>query len=321
VSQDAVRQHGELLLKFAKSELEDENVVADRLGQFRSKVWTGRMRQNMQDTACVRTFVRWMTELETSAIAQVRRWDVAPEWWNSAYDIALLHVINDFGLLFTFQWIVDPERPFAAHIPSHLVDEFRRLADLECSKHQAQRPGDTGGLSFLISEKNRMARALAVVQFVRTSTGRWHHENESDPVAPRAQPPELPTLPLEVTPQFVVWNLGTFTSASSLYPVGYVCRREYFSVVNPTKRCWYEAKTELSPDNGIQFRIHSLDDNSLDYVGQTSSGCWELLIRDLQVKRARLGMATRKSTSVSGPLMFGFSLPQIVEAFRLMSLD
>jgi hypothetical protein len=275
----------------------------------------------MQDTARVRAFVKNMSDSDKSAVARARHWDVAPGWWDSNCDIGLLQAISEFGLLLAFAFIADPERPFAVHIPDHLADEFRRLAEVERSKGRAQRPKDPGEFGFLLNEKSRMGRAISVIQLAQARAGRRCREDngESKSPAPKGPSTELPALPLELASHLIVRNFGRFTPASSHYPVGYLCHRQYFSVDNPAERCWYEATTEISPAGTLQFRVRSLENSAKEYVCHTSSGCWELLIQEVQAKRRSMGLPTRKCTSVSGPVMYGFSFPQIIAVFRLMN--
>jgi chromodomain-helicase-DNA-binding protein 7 len=306
----AIREQGAELLQFARDEFTD-SPLTDRLGQYGNRVWTTRFRLNYRDTQKVRTFVRQHGE---TAIGKVRRWDLAPDWWTSSFDWALMHAISDFGLLFVMTWIVDPARPFAEKVPEYLRDEFQRAADAEAENGRAQKPRYSGEFGFLLADKTRMARVLSVIQVVEQRSER---EEPEDVVRPQDLT-ELPTMPMKVENQLTVLDLGTFKDSAGPYPLGYVCHKQYFSTENPTEKVWYEAVTELSDEGTLQFRIRELEDGAKEYVCHTSSGCWEKVIQDIQVARGKMGLQKRKFTTVSGPAMYGFSNPTVVACFRLM---
>jgi hypothetical protein len=317
---DAFVQAGQLILRLARNELSEseQSELLGRLGRYGNRVWVTRLRSNARDLAIVRNRVaRWTADGRPSA-ARIRPWDVAPDWWSPACDVALLEAVAEFGQLLAFPWIVDPERPFAARLQADQADEFRRLAAAELETGRAQKPANPGKFGFLLSEKARMGRALAVCQFFETHPRSAPREESSDPEPPETELTELPPLPLDVTNPLIVDQLGAFAVPTAQYPVGFVSRREYFSVVDPVEHCWYESSTEIGRDGKLLYRVRTLLPKGPEYTDHTSSGCWEQVIQDLQDVRARRGLPRRKGTSVSGPWMYGLSAPIVVACFRLM---
>jgi chromodomain-helicase-DNA-binding protein 7 len=318
VSLPILKREGHLLFQLANRELEDESAVFTRLGPYGSRLCTTRLRTNVGDIDRIRAFVRDFGDQEPQEHKRAKRWETAPDWWDATFDMALLRALSDFGLLVTLVWLTDPDRPFAEHIPSDLRDEFERLAQVERVKWRAQKPKDMGEFSFLFSEKNRMARALAVLNSVPARPLRSRRGIMAEP-EPSAT--DLPQLPLEIGTTLVIRDFGAFTSASAAYPIGFVAHREYFSVENPTERCWYEASTEETQDGTLGFRITNLNNPGIVYTCHTSSGCWEKLIADLQEARKRMGLPCRKCNAISGPCMYGFSSSAVNSAFRIMARE
>jgi hypothetical protein len=231
----------------------------------------------------------------------------------------LLQAISEFGLLLTFVWLVDAGRPFAKYIPPSLLIEFQRVSKAERIKGRTQRPSDIGELGFLMHEKSRMARALAVIEFAKTWTAR-HQEKDGTPPKGR-EVTRLPDLPLNLSSHIVVLNFGTFDSSPGRYPVGYVCRHLYFSVDNPSERCWYEASTELSDSGKLQYRIVSLDNRDRLYIADSPTGCWKKVLCDVESKRRNAKDPTKTCITVSGPAMYGFTDSLVTAAFVFMTAE
>ena len=329
LSPEAFRTEGEVLLRIAKDELdpEDQAVVTDRLGPYGNRVWLSRLRTNHRDLKQIRSFVANLTEDQTQQIQKMKIWSSAPGWWNWEADMALLNALCKYGLLYVATWLVDPEGPFRQHLNESLLADFTRLADLEKEKGKAQKPKDGGELSFLFSEKARISRALTIIQYTENRLDKMHrrdsvrarYEDSPDPYFV----PELsaiPDLPIELSNQITVLELGEFTPASAQYPVGYRCHRQYFSIKNPQEKSWYEASTEVNDSGQLQFHVRHLEDPERDFYSHTSSGVWEQVIQEIQRVRGKMGLPKRKHTTVSGPLMYGFSHQTIIDCLRLMKM-
>jgi hypothetical protein len=315
VSEAAIREQGTVLLHLARGELDDdaEDALLKRLGPFGNKVWITRFRSNVRDIQRVRLFGQKIGDDERRCLEKVPPWNTAPSWWGPEFDLALIGAIGDYGLLLTVTWIIDSKRPFAAHVPDAVKEEWHKLADMEGSKGKSQRPKDPGDLTFLFAEKARLARCLSVIQLVEQRREKAKQHNEE----PHMVLAEMPKLPIDLG-SLIVHELGIFEIPADQYPLGYKCHRHYFSTQSPATKCWYEATTERTDAEGITFKVTNLGDNGKVYTCHTSSGCWEKVIQDIQERRGKLGMPKRKHTSVSGPSMYGFSHPTVLACFRLM---
>jgi chromodomain-helicase-DNA-binding protein 7 len=108
-----------------------EAAALDRLGPCGTRAAVARLRRNHEDLARVRAFEARVGARTHALVANAPRWEAAPQWWDAEFDVALVRALADFGLLFFLVWIVDPERPFLAHVPAMSVIEFSTLADVE----------------------------------------------------------------------------------------------------------------------------------------------------------------------------------------------
>lgn len=326
LSLEAFETEGSSLLSLAKDELspEDQAAVLERLGPYGNRVWLSRLRANYRDLRDIRHFVSNMTDEQQEQIQKLRVWNVAPEWWNWKMDMALLNALCKYGLLYVATWIVDPEGPFLEHLTDSARSEYTRIAEIEKEKGKTQKPKDAGELAFLFGDKTRISRALTVIQYTEHRLDKVRQRSSSPSYNDDAEPyyvselSEIPRLPIDLSSQISVLALGEFTSASSQYPVGYKCHRQYFSLDNPTEKSWYEATTEVNEQGEFHFRVKNLEEPPMEFVSHTPSGAWEQLIQEVQRVRGKMGLPKRKHTTVSGPLMFGFSHATIVNCFRLM---
>ena len=320
---DAFQNEGELLLALANDEFEPDSKldVSSRLGPYGNRVWISRLRTNHRDLRRVRRFVSHITDEQKEHMQKMKTWDLAPEWWNWEMDLGLLQALSDYGLLYVSTWLIDPDRPFAAHLAESAKSEYRRLADIEREKGKSQKPKEGGELDFIFNDKTRMSRALAVIQFTDVRESKARHRTARELEQPEASPlfTELPELPIELGNQLTVFDLGEFTSESSNYPVGYKCHRLYFSITDPCTKAWYEATTEINEDGNFQFKVTFLEEPHTVFTCHTSSGVWEKVIQEVQRVRGTMGLSVRKYTTVSGPFMYGFSHPTIDACFRIMS--
>ena len=323
---DAFRTEGELLLAVANDEFDPDSQreLSERLGPYGNRVWISRLRANHRDLGRIRRFVSKFTDDQKEHILKMKKWDAGPDWWNSDMDIALLRALSDYGLIYVATWLIDPDRPFYAHLSDSTRTELTRLADLEKEKGKPQKPKEAGDLDAIFNDKARMSRALAVIQFVdvRESKARARAERELDD--PADEPPlaftELPELPIELGNQLTVFDLGEFTDEATQYPVGYKCHRLYFSILDPCSKTWYEGTTEINEEGNFQYKVTFLEEPYTVFTCHTSSGVWEKVIQEVQRVRGTMGLSVRKFTTVSGPFMYGFSHPTIVNCFRLMAV-
>jgi chromodomain-helicase-DNA-binding protein 7 len=316
ISTSIVSQTGGQILQLARDRLSgpEQAELLQRLGAYGNKIWISRLKNNTRDLGIIRSCLARWNSTNNSTMKRIRRWEAAPEWWSLEYDLALLHALAEYGILLVFPWLVDPDRPFRIQIPAKFIPEFQRFATLELKTGRPQKPRNVTEFTFLLSEKARMSRALAICQFVEAHPAIT--TNESEPDEPELM--ELPPLPLEIGHQLIIDQFGEFTLPTAQYPVGFVSRREYFSVLDPTEHCWYESSTELGPEGKLQYRVRALVPHGPEYTYHTSSGCWEHVIQDLQMVRTQKGLPKRRGTSVSGPWMYGLSSPLVVSCFKLM---
>jgi chromodomain-helicase-DNA-binding protein 7 len=248
----------------------------------------------------------------------VRPWDAAPPWWRSEHDVALLQALNDFGLLYVSSWLVDVDRPFAAHVNEFQFAELSRLAAMEAEQRRVVKPREMDDLAFLFNDKTKVSRALLVVQFVENEEMGAQPEVSEKPKVEDPGDGELPSVPWEVNGQLVVVKWGKFMRSDFQYPVGYVSHRQYHSIDNPAEKAWYEAATEIGADGTLLFRVTDLSDETRTWVHQSASGVWEQVIRAIEKTKGKLGLPKRLHTTVSGPQMYGFSMDVVLNCLDLL---
>ncbi|KAH0790123.1 SNF2 family N-terminal domain containing protein [Histomonas meleagridis] len=326
IEYNTFKDNCELLYSFYKKTLsqKEEDSVVDRLGSYGNKVWISRFRRNNSDLERIRFFVNHTTPDEVEILKSIRVWDIGPKWWGPNYDAALLVAINDYGILLTSVWLFDPDRPFRQRIPENLIDDFQKAVEAENERLHSQKPKNPGDFMFIYNEKARISRALMLMQFVQTKLHKqlkFMLDNDSSQSQGEIEISELPATPLYFGNSFYIQDFGTFISKSSQYPVGYICRRLYFSIKDPSEKSWYEASTAINDKGKFTFIVKHLSEPKVEFVSFTSSGVWEQLIQEVQAVRGKLGLPKRKHTTVSGPSMYGFSNPKVVEIFRYMKAN
>lgn len=132
----------------------------------------------------------------------------------------------------------------------------------------------------------------------------------------------LPDGSVEMPLQFVsltVTSLGEivfvgekFHSRRYIFPLGYTCKRSYYSLKDPTKKCEYTQEVIANPKNSSepQFRLTCEDDALNPIVSSTPSGVWSEVLERIKPQREAIVGRTLHST-ISGPEQFGFSHPII----------
>ncbi|OHT16762.1 SNF2 family N-terminal domain containing protein [Tritrichomonas foetus] len=326
VSVDAIAEQGTILLKLSRDDLEkdEQESVCERLGTFGNKSWISRMKSTIRDIHKIRNFMRRITDADREKAEKMRQWDSAPAWWGSEHDLALIQAIADFGLIYVTLILSDPDRPFFKYIVETSYEDFTKASEAEIVKSRPQKPRDAGEFSFLYNDKSRLLRANVVIQYIDSQIEKRRRfetiENNVSDEAPIELNTitELPSLPLELSPQVTLLDLGTFLSSTDSYPVGYRVSRSYFSLKNPLDKTWYEAWTKVNDEGMFRYVVKHMSDPVTEFEAHTSSGVWEDVIREIQNVRGKLGMTKRKFTSVSGPFMYGFSTQMVTNCFKLM---
>jgi hypothetical protein len=120
-----------------------------------------------------------------------------------------------------------------------------------------------------------------------------------------------------VHPSLRIISFGRF-SEDNEYPIDYIAHRNYFSIDHLEDKCWYEASSYLADDGVPGYRVRPVDDPSHVFESNTPSGAWSELLIALQQARARQGLPPRKSTTVSGPWMYGWTMPPVAEVLDLL---
>jgi hypothetical protein len=323
---DALTAQGNQLWAFARDELDqdEEAMLCEKLGQFGNRIWTSRLKAFAADLARIRAFQATIGDAQQKAAKKVPEWDGAPTWWNYQYDLALVHALADYGLVYVVTWLVDLRRPFAGHIPEHSMGDYQALAEVERQQARPQEPRDVAGFGLLFGDKVRLARAVSVVMFVESRIARPGAGEKPDESEPEVEAPigthftELPSLPFEAAPSLIVQQLGEFMPCSDVHPIGFCSHRQYFALHDPREKTWYAQTTELGKDRKILYRVVDVADSANAFAHTTSSGAWQRLIEAIQKVRGQMGLPKRKGCSVSGPFMFGFSEPLVIACFRLM---
>lgn len=296
--------------------------VQKRLGLYSNRVWMSKLRTNIKDLRKIRRFYQIIGDSEKLLMAKIKTFENGPDWWGAEHDLALIKALCETGLAYVSQWVVDPEGPFIDYIPPSSLDEFKKCAEIEVMKSKPQKPKEPGDFGSLYTDKIRISRVLTLIQYVEARIEKERRSlNQLSSDQPNHHIPlltELPELPLDLGNQLTILNYGEYSSPSDQYPVGYVSKRQYCSIINPTDKAWYEATTRVSAEGQFQFVVTLIDDSSYQYVSHTSSGAWEKLIQAIQKEKGKRGLEKRKHTTVSGPFMYGFSHPTVTECLSIL---
>jgi hypothetical protein len=119
--------------------------------------------------------------------------------------------------------------------------------------------------------------------------------------------------PIQAAPNLLVLNLGTvdysrehFHNERYIYPIGFKSQRDYCSYIKGDgSRTLYKSEIIDGGDRPI-FTVVAVDDPSTTHRSHTVSGCWMSVI-----KRVKDVLKNRSTTSISGPLCFGLSNPDV----------
>ncbi|ETO27835.1 hypothetical protein RFI_09296 [Reticulomyxa filosa] len=97
---------------------------------------------------------------------------------------------------------------------------------------------------------------------------------------------------------------GGFHTSKYIWPIGFQSVRMHSSYLNPSVRVTFTSTIEEGP-NGAQFKIVAEDDPENPLIGDSASSVWTTVIK--RVAAVRTDPKKRKTCTVSGPEMFGFS--------------
>ncbi|EAY09469.1 SNF2 family N-terminal domain containing protein [Trichomonas vaginalis G3] len=299
------------------------DMVLKRLKDYGNRIWMKKLRDNNRELRRIRNFLERMAEDEKQLIPKMRSFESAPDWWSAEFDIALMKALAQYGLVYVSVFLVDENLPFLAMLPEGQVEQFKNAAEQEKQKGRPVKPKDVGDLNVLYNDKHRLGRITSLINFVDSRLNRQQRlESNDSPDGPISYQPtitELPSLPLDITQTLTIVDFGHFKPGFESYPVGYVAKRQYFSLEDPNEKAWYEASTKINEENQFRFVVKPIDDD-VDKVfeSHTSSGAWEALIQEIQTVKARKGMPKRKHTTVSGPFMYGFSADTVAACLRFL---
>lgn len=118
-------------------------------------------------------------------------------------------------------------------------------------------------------------------------------------------------VPAKVTTKMKLISLGnivhdreSYHTCNYIYPVGYVCEREYFSIANPEKFATYRSSIV---DGGTLpiFRVECLDASKKMYEGNTPSKPWREVLSE--IRNAKNKNKNKRNSEISGPCAFGLS--------------
>ena len=328
ISFETFQENGIILFDLAKDKFDSSNLktIIQRLGPYGNKVWMAKFRVNVHDLGQIRSFVtRSSSDKGENARNKIKEkaieWDIAPDWWDSTYDYAMLQALAQYGLAMVSTWIIDQELPFLEKVDLKFIDDFCKSSEIEKSKFRPQKPKNAGDFSFIYPDKARMMRANYILSIIDEKYTKFKIDdsNISDDIDLYANEfTELPQMPLELGNALTIIDLGHFESATSSFPIGFKCQRQYFSIKNPTEKSWYEGSTELNEKGEIKYAVKHMSTPEKIFTSHTSSGVWEQVIQEVQKARGKVGLQKRKHTTVSGPFMFGFSNATVTGCFRLM---
>jgi chromodomain-helicase-DNA-binding protein 7 len=286
VSVEAVAKVGQEILNFAQEQDGATPAIVRRLSTYGGRQWQRKMRNSVRDIEKVRSFLRFFPNADESTLVVAGRFDVC-EWWNPGHDLALLRAIDEFGQLLVATWVVDPDRPFRAHIPPDLLEDFEHAADTERLRGRQSRPRDLGDLGFLFKDKMRMTRALAIVKCV---------------VAARGRCSSMLPLPFACSPTAYVLSIGHFPTRESPLPIGYIAQVSFVSPISPGEQVWYEASIAY-PDI---VRVKMMTEPFLLFQGHGCNAPWGQIIAALD----------QRMTIPNGAALMGMTHPMVADAIR-----
>ena len=323
ITYETVAESAQEIYDFAADKLSQaqNDAIIQRLGDYGNRIWIKKLRDNIRDIKRIRIFNAKMTDAEREIIPKMRTFENGPEWWGEVYEIALVKAIAKYGLVYVSVFLTDPEGPFLEKIPTQSRDQFKNAAEAELIRLKPVRPKDAGEFSVLYNDKQRLGRVIALLNFVDSRMERLARqaagETGDSPVTYQPAITELPELPLDLSPQLTIVSFGHFKPGYESYPVGFISRRQYFSLNDPTEKTWYEASTRVE-DGRFEYVVKMMEEPETTFVSHTPSGAWEALIQAIQKERGKRGLSKRKHTTVSGPFMYGFSHETVSACFQIL---
>lgn len=125
-------------------------------------------------------------------------------------------------------------------------------------------------------------------------------------------------LPLTIQSNLIIISLGTvvkdrpgFHNDKYIYPAGYISEHLFTSIKNPIEKAWYRS---LIIDDGSQspvFRVEMKDDPTIFFEGKNPTNPWTQLVRAVDKVKQDLNIGSHSTTSISGPVYFGFATPEV----------
>ncbi|XP_078173229.1 lysine-specific demethylase JMJ703-like [Carex rostrata] len=113
-----------------------------------------------------------------------------------------------------------------------------------------------------------------------------------------------------------------------IYPKGFKSRVKYFSVIDPTKMCYYISEILDGGDMGPLFMVTVEESRNEVFAHVSAMRCWEMVrervnveIRKQHIKGKTELTILQPPGSIDGLQMFGLTSPHIVEAIEALDRD
>lgn len=124
-------------------------------------------------------------------------------------------------------------------------------------------------------------------------------------------------------------NLGSvifgklWYNKQAIFPKGYRSRVKFFSVLVPSKVCWYISEVLDAGLLGPLFQVSLEDSPSEIFMNVSAEKCWEMVVERLNQEISRRGekIALLPLHSINGLEMFGFLSPPIIQAIEALDPD
>ena len=109
-------------------------------------------------------------------------------------------------------------------------------------------------------------------------------------------------------------DCGHFNSRKYIWPVGFVSRRTAQSFTNPGQRTGYTSRILRGNDGRPRFSVTANDAPNDPVISPSSSSAWTTVLK-MANDRKPIG-ERRKTVTVSGPEMFGYSDSLVMAIFE-----
>jgi chromodomain-helicase-DNA-binding protein 7 len=116
----------------------------------------------------------------------------------------------------------------------------------------------------------------------------------------------------------IVFDRPGFHSERYLYPDGFVSKKLFPSLEDPTEKVWWRSLIIDRGGKGPVFRVEMKGKPEIAFEGLAPSNPWLMVIKAVEDKKREMGLPANRSLTISGPESFGLSAPIVIHLMQAM---